>query len=285
MNTVLVITPTYNERDNLPGIVGRIRAAAPAAHILVVDDNSPDGTGLIADRLASELDGVHVLHRERKAGLGAAYLAGFRWGLARGFDMLVEIDADGSHPPERLPALLHAAEHADLVVGSRWAPGGRVANWPRRRELLSRLANRYVRLALRLPVADATGGFRVYRAAALEKILLGGVESRGYCFQVDLTLRAVRHGFTVAEVPITFVDRTAGASKMSVGVLFEALWRVTIWALVTERGGSGAAGRPTAGAVGRTLPGGKTGPAVLGALKECLLHRAVHEGEGWQRRD
>ncbi|MET9250428.1 polyprenol monophosphomannose synthase [Nonomuraea sp. NPDC003709] len=233
MKTVLVITPTYDERDTLPGIVGRIRAAVPAAHILVVDDNSPDGTGLIADRLAAELDGVHVLHRQRKEGLGAAYLAGFRWGLDRGFDALVEIDADGSHPPERLPALLDAAERADLVIGSRWVAGGRVANWPRRRELLSRLANRYVRLALRLPVADATGGFRVYRAAALEQILLGSVESRGYCFQVDLTLRAVRHGCTVAEVPITFVDRTSGASKMSAGVLFEALWRVTMWALRT----------------------------------------------------
>ncbi|MEV4577790.1 polyprenol monophosphomannose synthase [Nonomuraea jabiensis] len=231
MSTVLVITPTYNERDTLPGIVGRIRAAVPAAHVLVVDDNSPDGTGLVADRLAAELDRVHVLHRERKEGLGAAYLAGFRWGLARGFDALVEIDADGSHPPERLPALLDAAELADLVIGSRWVPGGRVANWPRRRELLSRLANRYVRAALRLPVADATGGFRVYRAAALEKILLDGVESRGYCFQVDLTLRAVRHGCAVAEVPITFVDRTSGASKMSAGVLVEALWRVTLWAL------------------------------------------------------
>lgn len=230
MNNVLVVTPTYNERDNLPGIVARIRAAVPDAAVLVVDDNSPDGTGLIADRLAAEHDGVRVLHRERKEGLGAAYLAGFRWGLARGFDLLVEIDADGSHPPERLPALLRAAQHADLVIGSRWAPGGRVANWPRRRELLSRLANRYVRLALRLPVADATGGFRVYRAAALEKILLGGVESRGYCFQVDLTRRAVRHGFTVTEVPITFRDRTAGASKMNAGVLFEALWRVTLWA-------------------------------------------------------
>ncbi|MEV0618437.1 polyprenol monophosphomannose synthase [Nonomuraea sp. NPDC050404] len=230
MSDVLVITPTYNERDNLPAIVGRIRAAVPAAHILVVDDNSPDGTGLIADRLAADHGNVHVLHREGKQGLGAAYAAGFRWGLDRGFGLLVEIDADGSHPPERLPALLRAAEHADLVIGSRWVPGGRVANWPRRRELLSRLANRYVRLALRLPVADATGGFRVYRAAALTEILLGGVESRGYCFQVDLTLRAVRRGFTVAEVPITFVDRTAGASKMSSGVLFEALWRVTLWA-------------------------------------------------------
>ncbi|SDI20452.1 polyprenol monophosphomannose synthase [Nonomuraea jiangxiensis] len=239
MSTVLVITPTYNERDNLPGIVARIRAAVPTACVLVVDDNSPDGTGLIADRLAAELDGVHVLHREGKQGLGAAYLAGFRWGLDRGFDLLVEIDADGSHPPERLPALLRAAGHADLVIGSRWTPGGRVANWPRRRELLSRLANRYVRQALRLPVADATGGFRVYRAAALETILRGGVESRGYCFQVDLTLRAVRHGFTVAEVPITFVDRTAGTSKMSAGVLAEALWRVTVWA-AGQRAGRGA---------------------------------------------
>ncbi|WP_433433049.1 polyprenol monophosphomannose synthase [Nonomuraea sp. CA-141351] len=251
MSTVLIITPTYNERDNLPGIVGRIRAAVPAAHVLVVDDNSPDGTGLIADGLAVELDGVHVLHRERKQGLGAAYLAGFRWGLDRGFDVLVEIDADGSHPPERLPALLHAAERADLVIGSRWVPGGRVANWPRRRELLSRLANRYVRLVLRIPVADATGGFRAYRAAALEKILLGGVASRGYCFQVDLTRRALHRGFTVAEVPITFVDRTAGASKMSMWVLLEALWRVTQWALITGTAQEAPSGPHTSGTLAR----------------------------------
>ncbi|MEV0159965.1 polyprenol monophosphomannose synthase [Nonomuraea fuscirosea] len=242
MSNVLIVIPTYDERDNLPRIVARIRAAVPAAHLLVVDDDSPDGTGRIADRLASELPGVHVLHREWKQGLGAAYSAGFRWGLARGYDLLVEIDADGSHPPERLPALLRAAERADLVIGSRWTPGGRVANWPRRRELLSRLANRYARLALRLPVADVTGGFRVYRAAALSRILLGGVESRGYCFQVDLTLRAVRQGCTVAEVPITFVDRTAGTSKMSAGVLFEALWRITAWAF---RALSGPAPAPT----------------------------------------
>ncbi|AQZ61723.1 Dolichol-phosphate mannosyltransferase in lipid-linked oligosaccharide synthesis cluster [[Actinomadura] parvosata subsp. kistnae] len=235
MSTVLVITPTYNERDNLPAIVTRIRAAAPAADILIVDDNSPDGTGQIADDLAAALDGVHVLHRERKEGLGAAYLAGFRWGLERGFDLLAEIDADGSHPPERLPAMLRAAQQADLVIGSRWTAGGRVANWPRRRELLSRLANRYVRTALRLPVADATGGFRVYRAAALEEILRGEVESRGYCFQVDLTLRAVRLGYVVTEVPITFVDRTNGTSKMNAGVLFEALWRVTVWACPLRR--------------------------------------------------
>ncbi|MFB4263084.1 polyprenol monophosphomannose synthase [Nonomuraea sp. GTA35] len=256
MSTVLVITPTYNERDNLPGIVARIRAAVPAARVLVVDDNSPDGTGLVADELAAGLDGVHVLHRERKQGLGAAYLAGFRWGLERGFDLLVEIDADGSHPPERLPAMLRAAERADLVIGSRWAPGGRVANWPRRRELLSRLANRYVRRALRLRVADATGGFRVYRAAALEELLLGGVESRGYCFQVDLTLRAVRHGYTVAEVPITFVDRANGASKMSAGVLFEALWRVTVWAWSPRRrpGGRERAGPARSWSVPR-VPG------------------------------
>ncbi|MFC7030788.1 polyprenol monophosphomannose synthase [Nonomuraea rubra] len=233
MSTVLVITPTYNERDNLPGLVARIRAAVPAAGVLVVDDNSPDGTGLGADAL----DGVHVLHRDGKQGLGAAYIAGFRWGLERGFDLLVQIDADGSHPPERLPAMLRAAQRADLVIGSRWAPGGRVANWPRRRELLSRLANRYVRRMLGLRVADAMGGFRVHRAAALQELLAGGVESRGYCFQVDLTLRAVRRGCTVVEVPITFVDRTKGASKMSAGVLFEALWRVTVWAWSPRRGG------------------------------------------------
>ncbi len=230
LGRVLVIVPTYNERENLPAIVERVRAAVPEAHLLIADDNSPDGTGAIADELAAGDDHVHVLHRPGKQGLGAAYIAGFRWGLEEGFDVLVEMDADGSHQPEELPKLLEAlADGADLVIGSRWVPGGKVVNWPGSREFLSRGANVYTRMMLGVPVRDATAGFRVYRAGTLEKIGLDDVESQGYCFQVDLTLRTVRHGLRVAEVPITFVDRTVGASKMSRAIVGEALWRVTLW--------------------------------------------------------
>ncbi|MFJ2033600.1 polyprenol monophosphomannose synthase [Streptosporangium sp. NPDC087985] len=230
LGRVLVIVPTYNERENLPMIAGRLRAALPEAHLLIADDNSPDGTGAIADELAAGDDHVHVLHRPGKQGLGAAYIAGFRWGLEEGFDVLVEMDADGSHQPEELPKLLDAlADGADLVIGSRWVPGGKVVNWPGSREFLSRGANAYTRLMLGVRVRDATAGFRVYRASTLEKIGLDDVESQGYCFQVDLTLRTVRQGMHVTEVPITFVDRTAGVSKMSRAVVGEAMWRVTRW--------------------------------------------------------
>ncbi|ADG88519.1 dolichol-phosphate mannosyltransferase [Thermobispora bispora] len=230
LGRVLVIVPTYNERDNLPMIARRLRAAVPEAHLLVADDNSPDGTGEIADELAAQDDHIHVLHRPGKQGLGAAYIAGFRWGLAEGFDVLVEMDADGSHRPEELPKLLDAvANGADLAIGSRWVPGGKVVNWPLSRELLSRGANTYVRFMLGLPVRDSTAGFRAYRAATLEKIGLDDVQSQGYCFQVDLTLRTVRSGLRVTEVPITFVDRTIGSSKMSRDIVMEALWRVTAW--------------------------------------------------------
>ncbi|MEV0587258.1 polyprenol monophosphomannose synthase [Nonomuraea sp. NPDC050310] len=229
---VLVVVPTYNERDNLPRIVARLRAALPEAHVLIADDNSPDGTGRIADELAAEDEQLHVLHRTAKEGLGAAYIAGFRWGLAEGFDVLVEIDADGSHQPEELPKLLRAlSEGADLAIGSRWVPGGKVVNWPARREFLSRGANVYTRLMLGLPVRDATAGFRAYRASTLEKIGLSDVDSQGYCFQVDLTLRTDRNGLRIVEVPITFVERTVGTSKMSGKVINEALWRVTVWGL------------------------------------------------------
>ncbi|GII01509.1 polyprenol monophosphomannose synthase [Planobispora takensis] len=227
---VLVIVPTYNERQNLPMITERVRAAVPEAHLLIADDNSPDGTGQIADELAAQDDHVHVLHRPGKQGLGAAYIAGFRWGLAEGFDVLVEMDADGSHQPEELPKLLDAlADGADLAIGSRWVPGGKVVNWPGSREFLSRGANVYTRVMLGLPVRDATAGFRAYRAATLEKVGLADVESQGYCFQVDLTLRTARHGLRVVEVPITFVERTAGTSKMSRKIISEALLRVTVW--------------------------------------------------------
>lgn len=226
---VLVVIPTYNEAENLAAIVGRVRAGVPAAEILVADDASPDGTGAIADRLAAADPQVHVLHRPGKAGLGAAYVAGFGWAAERGFDVVVEMDADGSHAPEQLPRLLAALRTADVVLGSRWVPGGRVENWPRRRMLLSRGGNRYTRLVLGMPIRDATGGYRAYRMPVLDKIGIDSVQSQGYCFQVDLAWRAYRSGLRVVEVPITFTERVCGASKMSPAIVREALWRVTMW--------------------------------------------------------
>ncbi|MEU7746548.1 polyprenol monophosphomannose synthase [Nonomuraea sp. NPDC049158] len=232
LGRILIVIPTYNERDNLPLITERVRTALPDVHVLVVDDNSPDGTGEIADELAGKDDHVHVLHRAGKEGLGAAYIAAFRWGLDEGYNVLVEMDADGSHQPEELHKLLEAvSDGADLSIGSRWVPGGKVVNWPVSRELLSRGANIYTRLMLGMSVRDATAGFRVYRAATLEKIGLADVESQGYCFQVDLTLRTTRHGLRVVEVPITFVERTVGTSKMSSRVMAESFWRIAVWGL------------------------------------------------------
>ncbi len=247
---VLVVLPTYDERDNLETIVGRLRAAVPDADVLVADDASPDGTGELADRLADKDSHVHVLHRPGKEGLGAAYLAGFAWGLAAGYDVLVEMDADGSHPPEQLPALLERVEAgADLVLGSRWVPGGSVVDWPRSREVLSRGGNTFTRLALGLPLRDATGGFRAFRRSALERVDLAGVSSQGYCFQVDLAWRAVQAGLRVDEVPITFVERQVGVSKMSRAIVVEALRRVTVWGLRhrLEQVRSLGRGRATAG--------------------------------------
>ena len=234
---VAVIIPTFNEAENLEEIVGRVRAAVPAADILVADDNSPDGTGEIADKLAAGDEHVHVLHRPAKQGLGAAYLAGFGWALDRGYGAVVEMDADGSHDPAELPALLAALADADLVVGSRWVRGGTVQNWPRSRELLSRGGNAYARVMLGLSVHDATGGYRVYRAATLNDIGLHSVRSQGYCFQIDLTLRAVRAGKKVVEVPITFTERAHGNSKMSRAIVAEALWKVTEWGVAARVGG------------------------------------------------
>ncbi len=234
---VLVCVPTYNEADNVEQIVARLRAAVPEAAVLVVDDGSPDGTGAIAGRLAAADPAVQVLHRTEKAGLGAAYVAAFRWGRERGFDVLVEMDADGSHQPEELPRLLAALRRADLVLGSRWVPGGEVRNWPWTRRLLSRGGNRYTRLALGLPLHDATGGFRAYRGHVLDAIALGDVASQGYCFQVDLAWQAWRLGFRIVEVPITFVERERGQSKMSRAIVAEALWRVTWWGLRSRRAG------------------------------------------------
>ncbi|OII68497.1 MULTISPECIES: polyprenol monophosphomannose synthase [unclassified Streptomyces] len=229
LGTALVIIPTYNEAENIKPIVTRVRAAVPDAEILIADDNSPDGTGKLADELAAEDDKVHVLHRKGKEGLGAAYLAGFRWGMEHGYGVLVEMDADGSHQPEELPRLLTALKSADLVLGSRWIPGGRVVNWPKSREFLSRGGSTYSRLLLGVPIRDVTGGFRAFRRETLEGIGLDDVASQGYCFQVDLARRAVAAGFHVIEVPITFVEREHGDSKMSRDIVVEALWRVTAW--------------------------------------------------------
>jgi dolichol-phosphate mannosyltransferase len=231
LQPVLVVVPTYNERDNLGPILQRLHAALPAVDVLVVDDGSPDGTGELADKLAVGDDRVHVLHRTEKAGLGAAYIAGFRWGMARDYQVLVEMDADGSHAPEDLPRLLDALTDADLVIGSRYVPGGRVVNWPRSREVLSRGGNIYSKLALGVRINDITAGYRAYRRRVLEKLALDDVASHGYCFQVDLTWRTVRAGFTIVEVPITFTERAIGTSKMSGNIVREALLRVTQWGL------------------------------------------------------
>lgn len=234
---VLVVIPTYDERDNLESIVGRVRTAVPSAEILVVDDGSPDGTGEIADRLAADDTAVRVMHRDGKQGLGRAYVAGFHWGLDRHYDVLVEMDADGSHQPEQLPNLLEALTDADVVIGSRWVQGGVVRNWPRHRWVLSRGANVYAQIALRIPVKDATAGYRAYRAGVLEKLRIDEVASQGYCFQIDLVLRALRAGFRVVEVPIEFVERTEGTSKMSTQIMAEAFVRVAWWGLRHPFGG------------------------------------------------
>ncbi len=234
-DSVLVIIPTYNERENLESIVGRLQAAVPQAHALVVDDGSPDGTGDLADKLSDADERVQVLHRTEKAGLGAAYIAGFRWALARDYRVIVEMDADGSHAPEQLPRLLERiGAGADLVLGSRYVPGGSVVNWPRRREWLSRGGNIYSRIALGVKINDITGGYRAYRREVLQALPLDAVASQGYCFQVDLAWRAVQQGFVVEEVPITFTERALGESKMSGGIVREALVRVTRWGVRTR---------------------------------------------------
>jgi dolichol-phosphate mannosyltransferase len=225
----VVVIPTYDEAANIELIVDRVRANVPAFDVLIVDDGSPDGTGDIADGLSRADDHVHVMHRTAKEGLGAAYLAGFAWALDRGYDYIVEMDADGSHLPEQLPRLLEAARDAGLVLGSRWVPGGKIVNWPRSRMLLSRGGNLYTRLAMGLPLRDATGGYRVFRRATLEGIDLHNVASQGYCFQVDLARRAVDAGFRVVEVPITFVERERGESKMTGPIVREALVKVGAW--------------------------------------------------------
>ena len=236
LGRIVMVIPTFDEATNLELIVGRLREAQPRVDILVVDDNSPDGTGDIADRLAAADSQVQVLHRTAKGGLGAAYLHGFAVALEQGYDVIGEMDADGSHQPEQLPALLAALPDADLVIGARWVRGGSVVNWPLHRKALSVGANIYTRALLGMPVHDATAGYRVYRASALHTIGLDHVASQGYCFQVDLTQRAVRLGLRVVEVPITFVEREIGDSKMSGDIMRESLHRITSWGLAHRAG-------------------------------------------------
>ncbi|PWC05779.1 glycosyltransferase [Agromyces badenianii] len=248
MTRALVVMPTYNERENLAAIVARVRAAAPAASVLVVDDSSPDGTGVLADELAAADASVRVLHRIEKNGLGAAYLDAFAWALAEGFDPIVQMDADGSHLPEQLDRLLAPLGisggdgrgggdgPADLVIGSRWIPGGSIENWPRHRQWLSRGGSAYARWALRLPTRDATAGYRAFRAEALRRIRLDDVSTRGYGFQVDMLWHAHEAGLVVVEVPVTFVERERGRSKMSAGIVVEAMLRVTGWGIRSRLG-------------------------------------------------
>jgi len=231
LGRIVMVVPTYNEAANLRWIVDRVRRAEPGVDVLVVDDGSPDGTGTIADELAHDDEQVHVIHRTEKAGLGAAYLHGFRWALDHDYDVIGEMDADGSHQPEELHRLLDALHTADLVIGSRWVPGGSVVNWPLSRQALSRGGNLYVRMLLGIPVKDATAGYRLFRRSTLEKIDLETVESTGYVFQTDLATRAIRAGLTVTEVPIEFVERARGDSKMSGAVAAESIKRVTAWGL------------------------------------------------------
>jgi dolichol-phosphate mannosyltransferase len=235
LGRVVMVVPTYNEADNLAWIVRRLRAAEPEVDVLVVDDGSPDGTGKLADELAADDDAVHVLHRTAKAGLGAAYKHGFAVALEAGYDVIGEMDADGSHQPEQLHLLREALADADLVIGARWIPGGSVVNWPRRRELLSRGGNLYVRLLLGVKVRDATAGYRLFRRSTLEAIDLASVESTGYVFQTDMVVRCLRHGLRVREVPIEFVERVRGDSKMSGKVATESLRRITAWGLRERR--------------------------------------------------
>jgi dolichol-phosphate mannosyltransferase len=235
LGRVVVVIPTYNERDNLAWIVGRLRESVPTADVLVVDDDSPDGTGDLADELAAGDPQVSVLHRTEKAGLGAAYLHGFQVAMERGYDVIGEMDADGSHQPEQLPLLLAALGSADLVIGSRWVAGGSVVNWPLTRKALSVGGNLYARVLLGIPLRDITAGYRLFRRTTLERIDLESVESAGYIFQTDLAFRTLRAELVVTEVPIEFVERVRGESKMSRDIAIESLRRITTWGLRERR--------------------------------------------------
>ncbi|MFW0112213.1 polyprenol monophosphomannose synthase [Rothia sp. P5766] len=232
---VLTIIPTYNEKENLPMVVERLRAAVPACDVLVVDDSSPDGTGDLADSMAEKDHQIKVLHRTVKDGLGGAYLAGFAWGLEAGYDVLIEMDADCSHQPEQLPLLLRAIEQgADLAIGSRYVPGGKTKNWPAHRQILSRGANMYTRLILGTKIKDITAGYRAYKSGALKGLNLEGIDSKGYVFQVDLAWRSEQAGLKIVEVPITFVEREIGSSKMDGNIILDSMTKVTRWGLTAR---------------------------------------------------
>ena len=234
MNPTLIIVPTYNERENLPRMAQRLLALPVAVDVLVVDDNSPDGTGKLADELAAQHPQVHVLHRAGKEGLGRAYLAGFKWALERDYEFIFEMDCDFSHDPAEIPAFLKKAEKADLVLGSRYDGGVRVLNWPLKRLLLSRTAGIFVWFVTGMPFTDPTGGYKCFRRRALQAIGLGDVRSNGYSFQIELTHRLWRQGYQIVESPITFADRTEGTSKMSSHIIGEAFWMV--WRLWLQNG-------------------------------------------------
>lgn len=222
----LIVIPTYNEKENIRDITAAVLDMPYDFNVLIVDDNSPDGTGAIADELSRNDSRIHVLHREEKQGLGPAYIAGFRWGLEHGYDVLFEMDADFSHRPEYLHDFIREIEHADLVLGSRYIKGVNVVNWPLSRLLISYFANRYSEIVTGMPVKDATGGFKCWRREVLETIDLDGVHSTGYTFQIEMSMRAFVRGFRIKEIPIVFYDRTKGTSKMSFGIAREAAWMV-----------------------------------------------------------
>jgi dolichol-phosphate mannosyltransferase len=234
MNTTLIVMPTYNERENLPRMVARLLALPVKVDLLVVDDNSPDGTGKLADELAAKHPEVHVLHRAEKNGLGRAYLAGFKWALERGYEFVFEMDGDFSHNPDDVPAFLEAAQQADLVLGSRYMNGIRIINWPLSRLMLSKGAAFYVRVITGMPITDPTGGYKCFRRAALQALNLDAVHSNGYSFQIELTHKLWRQGYRVAEVPIIFTERVEGHSKMSGHIVSEALFMV--WRLFFQNG-------------------------------------------------
>jgi len=232
-----VCLPTYNERENVePMVTALLERLGPVDRVLVIDDSSPDGTGELADGLAAKHDRVEVLHRPAKEGLGPAYLAGFRVALAAGAELILEVDCDRSHDPDDVPRLIAAAADADLVLGSRYVTGGRIENWGLVRRFVSRAGSLYAQMLLWVPVKDLTGGFKCYRREVLERIDLDSISSRGYAFQIETTYRAVRAGFRVVEVPITFTDREAGSSKMSGPIVLEAIWRVPYLGLLALLG-------------------------------------------------
>ena len=234
MNETLIIVPTYNERENLPRMAEKLLSLSGSVDMLVVDDNSPDGTGKIADELAAKHPQIHVLHRTDKDGLGRAYIAGFKWALKSNYEFIFEMDCDFSHDPEEIPNFLKAAQKADLVLGSRYTGGVRVLNWPLKRLLLSRCAGIYVWLITAMPFTDPTGGYKCFRRSALQAVHLDAVKSNGYSFQIEMTHRLWREGFTVAEIPITFADRVEGTSKLSRDIVMEAFWMV--WWLWIQNG-------------------------------------------------